>query len=118
MKLRSGSRCLVSGVGTQMMIASASPSRAKSAVAANRPLSRTRGDAGRADVPQIGAAGIEDVDLGLVDVEAERRKAALGGGAQQRQPDIAEADHADRGGAVAKAARRASISTGSVGPRA
>ena len=39
--VRSGSRDLSSGVGTQMMITSASRSRVKSAVASNRPASTT-----------------------------------------------------------------------------
>ena len=38
MKERSGSRCRVSGVGTQMMMTSQAASSAKSALARNRPL--------------------------------------------------------------------------------
>ncbi len=37
MKVMSGSRCRVSGVGTQIRMASGSSSRLKSAVASNRP---------------------------------------------------------------------------------
>ncbi len=63
-----------------------------------------RGDAFRADMGEIRPAGIEPLDLVTVDVEAERGKTVLGRGAQQRQPDIAEPDDADRRTAVAKPA--------------
>jgi hypothetical protein len=51
----------------------------------------------------IRAAGIQDIDLVAVDIEAERRKAFLDRRPQQRQPDIAKTDNPDPSLAPAKA---------------
>src|ERR1051325_22979 len=55
------------------------------------------------DMTDIGTAGIQDIDLVAVDIEAERREAFLDRGPQQWQPDIAETDNSDPGLAPAKA---------------
>ena len=44
---------------------------------------------------QRAAAGVEQIDLGPVDVEAEHAEPGAGRGPHQRQADIAEPDDAD-----------------------
>src|SRR5712692_7195386 len=60
------------------------------------------GDGVRPDMADIGAAGIEHIDLAAIDVDAEHGKAAFRRGPQQRQSDIAEADNANPGGVLAE----------------
>lgn len=47
----------------------------------------------------IGAFGVQGRDIGRVDVEAGDRKALGREGAGKRQPDIAQPDDTDAGGA-------------------
>ena len=49
------------------------------------------------DVADVALAAAEPFDLGGVDVEAEDGESAVDEGPGQRQPDVAEADDADRG---------------------
>ena len=95
-KLRSGSRYLLSGVGTQMISASASrPGR-------NRWWPEAAGDGGVHAAPGCARyrtrRGIEFRDLDRVDVEAEHAEADFGEAQHERQADIAETDDADHGG--------------------
>ena len=64
MKLRSGSRCRVSGVGTQIRIASTStePGEIGGRVEAAAVLATP--PAGAVDMADIGAAGVQCLDLG------------------------------------------------------
>ncbi len=73
----SGSRVLRSGVGTQMLITSISPSWSKSFVAEKRLASTIFDDGGRFDVADVGAALGERADLGSVDVEARHPEARV-----------------------------------------
>ena len=66
-------------------------------------LATQPGNALGLDMTDVGAAGIQDIDLVAVDIEAERRKAFLDHRPQQREPDIAETDDPDPGLAPAKA---------------
>src|SRR5439155_4902147 len=56
-----------------------------------------------ADMPDIGLAGIEALDLDRVEIETEYRKTPFGDRPRQGQPDIAETDDSDPRRAVAKA---------------
>ena len=81
-----------SGVGTQMRIASGSPSRPKSAVASNRPGRAPRPIRLVADVLDVALAAVERVDLGA----GRCRSRAPGSrppvsGQRQRQADVAQA---------------------------
>ena len=94
----SGSRWGVSGVGTQMIRTSGSPSRRKSADAARRPADERLGQATPVQMLDVVAAGAEGLDLGRIDVETEDREALFGEGQGQRQPDVPEADDAHERG--------------------
>ena len=87
----------VSGVGTQMMMASGSSSRSKSTVASNPALAHLA-DRSVGDVPDVALAALEPGDLGRVDVEAQDRDPAVAEGPGQRQADIAQADDPDADG--------------------
>ena len=52
---------------------------------------------------EVVAAGLDRIDLRLIDVETKDRQAALVEGMRQRQADISEPDHADLGLAVGDA---------------
>ena len=88
-KERSGSRCLVSGVGTQMMMTSQSASPAKSAVARNRPAPIWSARADAANGSDIGMARRQAPRPFRIDVEASDRKAGARHCDRQRQADIA-----------------------------
>ena len=74
MKDRSGSRWWLSGVGTQMMIASTSGMREKSVVASKLPAHH-RGDVAGEDVLDRGLARVQCGDALAVDIEAQDGKA-------------------------------------------
>src|ERR1051325_2399845 len=61
------------------------------------------GDALGLDMTDIGATGIQDIDLVAVDIETERREPSRARAPQERQPDIAETDNPDPGLAPTKA---------------
>jgi hypothetical protein len=59
----------------------------------------------RANVTDIRLALVQPIDLGAIDVEPNYREATLAGRAQQRQPDVTKADHANYRGAPVQARR-------------
>ena len=91
----SGSRCGVSGVGTQIRIASGSPRRAKSVGGREEAGARGGGDARGVEVLDVPLAAADGGHLLGVDVEAEDLEPALGEGEREREADVAEADDAD-----------------------
>ncbi len=46
-------------------------------------------------VSNVGLTPLQHVDLGLIDIEADDAESGVGHRADQRQPDISQADHAD-----------------------
>ena len=93
----SGSLVLRSGVGTQMSMMSTSPSRFGSVVATNLPLLTTSARCADGTSGNVAAAGRQFGDFPLIDVVADDRKAGAGEFHGERQADVAEANHAERG---------------------
>ena len=92
-RLRSGSRELVSGVGTQITIASQAERSAWRGRRAQALGERRQGRVGH--VLDVAAAGVQRLDLGRVDVEADHLVPRLGEGDGEGQADVAEADDPD-----------------------
>ena len=86
-----------SGVGTQMMTASASGRRAKSVVASSFFVRQVLLQLGRRDVLDVALAPVEHRHLAGVDVEAQDAEALVDEGLDQGQADVAQADDADDG---------------------
>ena len=92
---RSGSRLAVSGVGTQISIASVRASGAKCVCASI--WSGTARQALRADVLHVGLTGADRRHLGVVHVDRDHVLACLGESDRERQTDVAhESDHSRR----------------------
>ncbi len=91
----SGSRFLFSGVGTQMITASTSFTRLKSAEAENRPAFTCSASAGGFDVLDVTLPRVERVDFGLVNVQSQHGDAGTRELERQRQADVTETDDGD-----------------------
>ena len=98
----SGSFISLSGVGTQMAIASHSPAREKSVVASIRPLPTQLRELLGGNVGDVAAARVDLGGLLVGDVDADDVVARLGHLDGERQSDVAEADDAEDGTAVTK----------------
>ena len=92
----------MSGVGTQIRIASARASSAKSVLGTKRPAAIGVAEALAGNVMDVGAALLEGLDLAGVDVDADHGETIVEQRLHQRQPDIAEPDDADGRAAVAE----------------
>ena len=90
----SGSFVLRSGVGTQMLIVSSSPTTEKSVVAESVPASCSAATSDGRHVRDVGATRVDGVDLALIEVDADGREAGAGELDGERQSDISETDHA------------------------
>ncbi len=88
----SGSLVFRSGVGTQMLMVSSSLMTAEVGGRAQAPGGHQRGDLLGAGVDDVRRAGVDGIDLALIDVDADRVKAGAGELDGQRQPHVAEAD--------------------------
>ena len=96
-KERSGSRCLVSGVGTQIEMTSHS-AKTREVGCRHETIPSAMIDCKRlvADGADIGPARLQLLDLAAVDIEADHLEAGTRRGGGQRQADIAKADDTDR----------------------
>ena len=99
MYVMSGSRFAFSGVGTQMMSASAAARLAEVERGVERLLLVGDGfaDALARDVLDVALTFGDGVDLALIDVEADDREALLPERQRERQTDIAKTADADDG---------------------
>ncbi len=84
-----------SGVGTQMLIASASLSTSKLVDACRRPALTSGRQALARDVRNVGLGAPDALDFRRVDVDGGDDKAGLGELDGQRKPDVPEADDSD-----------------------
>ena len=94
---RSGSFVFLSGVGTQMSMASMAPSWLMSAVARRRPALTMAATSASGTSGMIAAAGVDLRVLRGIDVEAGDVEAGAGEFHGERQPDVAQTDDADSG---------------------
>ena len=96
-KLMSGSLVLRRGVGTQISMVSRVRMTEKSVVARSFPH-LTRGvKTAVGDVFDVGMAGVELIDFGLLDVDADDIETGFGEFDRERQTDVAEAEDAHAG---------------------
>ena len=109
--------CRVSGVGTQMRIASrlAAGARSRRWPRSCRSRAMARATSRAVEVLDVALAALERFDLRRVDVEAEHRKPASAKGQRQRQADVAQADDADQRLARSILLSRCSRPAGSAG---
>ena len=84
----SGSRFLLSGVGTQMMIAVTSRMRLKSLEAEKAPRLYDLSDGFRGNVLDIAFPLVEGIHLRRIDVQSQHGHAGTGELKRQRQTDI------------------------------
>ena len=95
----SGSFVFRSGVGTQMMMASAVAACSNDVEPESRPAATSGAEGLGGDVDQVGLAAVQQVDALQIQIDAAYREAGLGELDREAQTDVTETDDADARGA-------------------